>query len=576
MSEFFSPHKMRMSRFTGIITCQNRGLIHAAIALRDCAFLSVVLITSLVLYIRGLGFYSDDWAFLSTLLHSDANSLGELFRVLYANEDIHQRPLQALHLAWMYRLFSLNPLGYHLVNSAILVIAVLLFYLALRELRLPRLVVLTVPLVYGLLPHYSTDRFWVAAYQANLSMALYFASLYADLRALRTTPRRWSWKLLGLACLLGSALAYEVAIPLFLLNAAVVWLHARGSHMLDGSDWRARASVAAIIGSNLAMLLLALGYKAATTVRAGGIATSYAAHLLYVIKQAALVDYLSLGIALPHVAGKVLRHHADPMMLVVGAGLGAAVLAYLYRAADQSGDGTDNAGVWLMVLALSPLVYFLGYAVFVTTSQFGFHKTGISNRIAIAAAIGVAMTFAGAAGLAGALLPSAWLRRSVFSSAIALLCLCGFLIINANAKFWITAYAEQRRVLADIRANITSLPGGSTLILDGICPYIGSGIVFESNWDLAGALQITYHDPTLRADVVTAKLKVGEDGLTTSMYDTPRHYPYGDDLLLYDSRRKALHRLVDAEITRRYFAAYKLNDSSSCPEGEEGKGVAPF
>jgi hypothetical protein len=173
------------------------------------------------------------------------NSLIELFSALYADE-IRQRPLQALHLAWIYRLFTTDPLGYHLVNSAVFVIAVLLFYLSLRELRLPRLVVLTVPLVYGLLPHYSTDRFWVAAFQANLSMALYFTSLHAALRALRTRhARRWTWKLLSLACLLGSTLAYEVALPLFLFSAAVIWLHARGLYIRGLSDWREQASVAA-------------------------------------------------------------------------------------------------------------------------------------------------------------------------------------------------------------------------------------------------------------------------------------------------------------------------------------------
>ncbi len=576
MSKFFSPQEVRASRSTGIIRWSNQDLIHVAIALRDCAFLGLILLLSFILYIRGLGFYSDDWEFLSTFSHSGAESLSELFRALYADENVRQRPLQALHLAWMYQLFGTNPLGYHLVNSAVFVVAVLLFYISLRELRLPRLVVLTVPLVYGLLPHYSTDRFWVAAFQANLSMALYFASLYADLRALRTVhARRWSWKLLGLACLLGSTLAYEVAIPLFLLNAAVVWLQARGSHILVQSGLRERASVAAMVSSNLAMLLLAIGYKAATTVRTG-FTTSYIWHLLSIIKQAGLVDYISLGVALPYNAMKVLSYHADPVMLIISAVLGAAVFAYIYRAADQSGDETHNAGVWLMVLALSPVVYFLGYAIFVTTSHFMFHKTGIANRIAIAAAIGVAMTFAGGAGLASALLPSAWLRRSVFPSAIALLCLCGFLIINANAKFWITAYAEQQRVLADIRANITSLPAGSTLILDGVCPYIGPGIVFEGEWDLAGALQIIYRDSKLRADVVTQKLEVGEDRLTTSMYGVPRHYRYGDNLLLYDLRQKAVHRLVDAEITRSYFAARRLDHSIGCPEGREGAGVAPF
>lgn len=558
-------------------TRRNQGLSHSAVALRDCVFLSLILLLSFILYIRGLGFYSDDWAFLSALSHSGADSLSEMFRALYADENVRQRPLQAFHLTWMYRLFGVNPLGYHLANSAVFVVAVLLFYLALRELRLPRLVVLTVPLVYGLLPHYSTDRFWVAAFQANLSMALYFASLYADLRALRTvSAHRWSWKLLSWACLLSSALAYEVALPLFLLNAAVVWLHARRSHITDSSDWRERASVAAMVGSNLVVLLFALSYKAATTVRTGGFATSYASHLLHVIKLAALVDYVGSGIALPYVAGKVLSHHADPVMLVVGAVLGVAVFAYLYLAADQSGDGTHDAGVWLTVLALSPVVYFLGYAVFITTSQFMVHKTGIANRITIAAAVGVAMTFTGGAGLASALMPSAWLRRSVFPSAITLLCLCGFMVINANAKFWVAAYGEQRQVLADIRANVPLLPAGSTLILDGVCPYIGPGIVFEGEWDLAGALQIIYYDPKLRADVVTLKLEVGEDRLTTSMYGTPRHYQYGDNLLLYDLRRKAVHRLVDAETSRRYFAERELDHSRGCPEGREGEGVAPF
>ena len=552
-------------------------MIHATIALADCAFLSLVLFLSCILYIRGLGFYSDDWAFLSALSHSGAPSLVQLFGALYADENISQRPLQALHLAWLYRLFGTDPLGYHVANSAVFVITALLFYLSLRELKPPRLILLTVPLVYGLLPHYSTDRFWVAAFQANLSMALYFTSLYADLRAVRAEhARRWGWKLLSLASLLASALAYEVALPLFFFNAALIAWHARRRYRREPPDRGDRGSVKAMVGSTLVMLLLVLGFKAATTVRAGGFAEGYVSHFLNVMARAAWVDYVSLGIALPYLAGKAVRHNADPLMLVVGALLGAAVLAYVYRAAHQSEDQTHTAGAWWMVLALGLVVYGLGYAVFVTTSQFMAHKTGIANRIAIAAAAGVAMTFAGGAGLASTLLVSAWLRRRVYPSVIALLCVCGFLIINVNAKSWISAYAKQRRVIADIRANLASLPAGSTLILDGVCPYIGSGIVFEGEWDLAGALQMIYSEPRLRADVVTSKLRVGEDGLTTSMYGHVRHYRYGDHLMLYDSRRKAVHRLVDAEVTRGYFAARKLDHGGDCPEGMEGEGVSLF
>ena len=547
----------------------------AAVALRDCGFLSLVVLLSLILHVRGLGFYSDDWSFISTLSYASGDSVGERFRALFADENVYQRPVQALSFASMFQWFGADPLGYHVTDSVILGVAVLLFYLSLRELMLPRLAVLTVPLVYGLLPHYSTDRFWMAAFQTTLSLALYFASLYGDLRALRTgRARRWSWKFLSLVCLLGSGLAYEVAMPLFLLNMALIWWHAR-THIPDLFDKGARASLMAMVGSNLIVLLIALSYKAATTVRAGGIETSYLWHLLRVIKRAALVDYVGLGIGLPYVAGKIVLYHADPAILVVGLALGSAVFAYIYRAAGQSADDTRAAGVWLTMLALSPVVYVLGYAIFITTSQFQVHMTGVANRIAMAAAVGVAMSFACGAGFVSSLLPSAWLRRSVFASAIALICVCGFLIINANARFWIAASDEQRRVLADIRGHVPPLPAGTTLILDGVCPYIGSGIVFEGSWDLAGALQMIYGDPTLRADVVTPRLTVGKERLTTTVYGTPVYYHYGENLMLYDSRHKAVHRLVDAETAEGYFAD-RANDSSGCAQGIEGEGVAPF
>ena len=47
-------------------------------------------------------------------------------------------------------------------------------------------------------------------------MALYFLSLYADLRVLRSREFvLWVWKLLSIVSLLASILAYEVTLPLF-------------------------------------------------------------------------------------------------------------------------------------------------------------------------------------------------------------------------------------------------------------------------------------------------------------------------------------------------------------------------
>ena len=102
------------------------------------------------------------------------------------------------------------------MNTAVLALGSILFYLTLRELGQNRLIALSVGLVFSLLPHFSTTRFWYAASQSNLSLALYFLSLYSDLRMLKANySRRWLWKGIGWVSLLGSVLCYETVLPLF-------------------------------------------------------------------------------------------------------------------------------------------------------------------------------------------------------------------------------------------------------------------------------------------------------------------------------------------------------------------------
>ena len=91
-------------------------------------------------------------------------------------------------------MFALEPLRYHLANSAVLLSKTLLFYFCLRELRLPRQTIIAVPAIYTKLPNYSTVHFWIATVQIPISMALYFISLYCDLRTLRVN-RVQAWLL---------------------------------------------------------------------------------------------------------------------------------------------------------------------------------------------------------------------------------------------------------------------------------------------------------------------------------------------------------------------------------------------
>jgi hypothetical protein len=61
-------------------------------------------------------------------------------------------------------------------------------------------------------------------------MALYFLSLYCDLRALRA--ERWRlaiWKIFSLIARIGATLAYETVLPLFLANSLLVWYFMRNN-----------------------------------------------------------------------------------------------------------------------------------------------------------------------------------------------------------------------------------------------------------------------------------------------------------------------------------------------------------
>src|SRR5260221_14015346 len=113
----------------------------------------------------------------------------------------------------LFKWFGLAPLGYHLVNTLVLAVGVVCFYLVLRSVVVARQLAISVAAVYGALPHYSTDRFWLASAQATLGVALFFAGTYALLRGVRS-ERMWvAYSSVGAVLLAGSALSYEVFVP---------------------------------------------------------------------------------------------------------------------------------------------------------------------------------------------------------------------------------------------------------------------------------------------------------------------------------------------------------------------------
>ena len=133
---------------------------------------------------------------------------------------------------------------------------------------------------------------------------------------------------------------------------------------------------------------------------------------------------------------------------------------------------------------------------------------------------------------------------------------------------------KQQVVLADIKREFPTLDAGTRFILDGVCPYVGPAVVFESSWDLQGALRLLYRDDTISANVVKPGLALNERGLTSSIYGFQDHYSYGEGLLVYHFDRKMVYPLTDLEDACQYFQTVNLGPGTACPPGEPGYGVA--
>ena len=231
---------------------------------------------------------------------------------------------------------------------------------------------------------------------------------------------------------------------------------------------------------------------------------------------------------------------------------------------------------------LGLVVFGLGYAIFLTNYNAFATATGIANRVAMAGSVGVALCFVAAAGLIGTLLPSPDGRRRGFAALVAVLAASGFILTTTIASFWIEAYEQEQRVLTAIYDHFPTLPQGGTVLLDGVCPCIGPAVVFESNWDLAGALLMHYRDYELQADVIARTTKLEADALTTSIYadglgeGVYTRYLYGEHVYVYDYKRDTSTTLLNVEAARLYFQTHNPDFGASCPEGRAGYGVPIF
>lgn len=524
----------------GLLRSARRAFALDALSLAAIAFLSALP------YLGSLGFYSDDWALLAGFKANEQT--GGFWGAVLA--DLPERPVQALYHALLFKLFGLTPLGYHLVNTAVLAACAVLLYLLLLRLRMERPAAFATALLFLLLPQLSTIRVWYAASHVTLSLAFALVSMLCQLHY--AAVRQWWWLTAGAAAALLSVGTYELFTPLIAGFALATGLFA---WRRSGANPRHLAGALLL----LALLLATAAYKLLYSFRSAGAddPQRYALGL----RQLFRIDYdprvdsgLNIFAALrTYFWAPLAGWRSGAEALVTGSAGFAVVLLSLvvagvgwWRIRTARGLRGDRR----RLLLLGFVAFLLGNAIFLVVPAVVFTVTGIGNRFQVAAALGVAAIYAAAFLLLARI--GGRYGGLVFASLVALASAAALARLAAIEAYWAHAPALQADLLRAARSDLRQLPTGSTVILDGVCPYHGPAIVFETYWDIGGALNLVLDRP-ISADVVSPRMQVTPTGLKTSIYKQPAFYAFGPRLFAYNPAAHRLFALTDAAAADRYF-----------------------
>src|SRR4051812_48007655 len=77
-------------------------------------------------YLAHLGFYSDDWGLLARFSTVASQNFPAV-----VSDGFPARPVQGIYSLLLFRAFGLDPLGYHIVNTAVLATSAALLCLLL-------------------------------------------------------------------------------------------------------------------------------------------------------------------------------------------------------------------------------------------------------------------------------------------------------------------------------------------------------------------------------------------------------------------------------------------------------------
>jgi protein O-mannosyl-transferase len=199
----------------------------------------------------------------------------EHLRLMFTTfDDANYIPVKVLSIALDYRLWGLDPTGYHLTNLLIHIACALLVYALLLRLGLPPVAACLTALLWAVHPLQVESVAWISERKNVLSGLFFFAAFYVYLGFSEAGgPGRYAWVLLLYTLALLSkmntmvlpaiCLAYELilrgrlrrrdalaVVPMLALAALVGWYNLHGNP-IHGTSWPAGTRAATWLSSSV-------------------------------------------------------------------------------------------------------------------------------------------------------------------------------------------------------------------------------------------------------------------------------------------------------------------------------------
>jgi hypothetical protein len=449
----------------------------AAVEVAGCAVV-LLAVASLVFstHIRNGGFYYDDWSNASTYRFEGFWELGDhLWR-----DVIPGRPVLAYLLPVPFALFGSNTALHLALAVCLAVFASACFFLFLRALGLERLHAGAIAVLSLVFPWSDAARLWPTASVNNVAIAAYFIGGLFALRALGTTGRRAVLlQVVALLAYLLSVLTYEAAAAAILLS--ILLYRTRAQRRRAFLHWAADAAVVLVWLSVSVVLTSRVRHVGSVADRVRDI-PRFARDGLSILAE----SFLPSAVVSPAAKAVVL--------LVIAALLGWA----LALARDPERVGLR---LWLhraagaAVGVMAAYVMFLGSTLYPTSS-------GVNNRSNTFAGFAFAALIYSLVMVASSIHLGRGRRITRAVVVIATLTvISGFVQrVDADINRYDRATALQTEALSELRRLLPALPRGSTVYLFGYPAQTAPGIpIFWGRWDLAGAVRLKWHDPSLSA-----------------------------------------------------------------------------